>query len=212
MPRYAYAIGRPYVGRLLAADTRPIENDKSRKLALVRLEFEIFLRDDRQRDLRSLGRIASRDLVLCPGAAGDAGLVAFAQKLRVSDALRPAAWSVRAKEGGWIEIVFGSLDERDGRNRFAEIRGFSPGGYRIVEYQHDLSSHWVTPEAAARALKLSPATVRRRTKEHLAEWSEALERRTRGGHRRINLLLLRHLLQDPGWLDAARIIGAHAYL
>ncbi|MGH7137646.1 MAG: hypothetical protein ACREHD_18015, partial [Pirellulales bacterium] len=64
MPRYAYKIGVPYPSRLLAADARPIENDESRKLALLRLEFEIFARFDRDRELRSLGRIASRDLVV----------------------------------------------------------------------------------------------------------------------------------------------------
>ena len=204
MPRHAYETGRPYAGRLLRAAERPIENE-CRTVALVRLEFEMFSRHERQCELRSLGRIASRDLVLCPDAAGDGGVFVFAQALSVSDARRPAAWSKRAMQGAWIEIVFGPLDERDGRNRFAEIRIFSPDGYRVIEYQHDLSPHWVTPDAAAAGLKLSPATIRRRTKQHLAEWGELLERRTRGGHRRINLLLLRHILQDPAWLDAARI-------
>jgi hypothetical protein len=203
----AFKIGRPYAGRLLAAVERPIENE-NRAIALLRLEFEIFARDDPRRQLASLGQIASRDLVLGPDAASDGGVVAFAAALGVSDARRPAAWSQRAAESAWVEIVFGPADVRDGRNRFAEIRGLSPDGYRVTEYPHELSSHWVTPDVAADALDFSATTIRRRTKEHLAEWGEALERRTAGRHRRINLLLLRHLLQDPGWLDVAQILSA----
>ncbi|HJT34006.1 MAG TPA: hypothetical protein VJ783_18315 [Pirellulales bacterium] len=208
MPRYSYETGRPYAGRLLAADKRPIENE-NRAIALVRLEFEIFSRDDRRRELRSLGRIASRDLVLSANAASDGGVRYFAQALGVHQAASPAAWSARAQEA-WVEIVFGELDDRDGRNRFADVRPFSPDGYAVVEYQYDLADQWVTPEVAARTLKLSASTIRRRTKEYLAEYGELLERRTPGGkrrgHRRINLLLLRHLVQDPAYLDAARIL------
>lgn len=205
MPRYAYEIGRPYAGRLLAADTRPIENDKSRKLAVVRLEFEIFSRDDRDRQLRSLGKIACRDLVIGPDATGDNGVVFFAHRLGVRDPRKPDAWSARAAEGAWIEIVFGETDEHDGRNRFADIRAFSPDGYTVVEFRYDLSGDWLRPEDAGKAVGKSASTIRRFTKKHIAEFGETLERRTAGGHRLINVVLLRHLLKDPASLDVARI-------
>ena len=208
MPRYPYKPGTPYPGRLLAADTRPIENDKSRKLALVRLEFEIFARFDRDRELRSLGRIASRDLIVHPDAASDNGVAFFAQRLGMSDPHKPEAWSERAAEGAWVEIVFGDLDERDGRNRFADVRAFSPDGYTVVEYRYDLSGDWLRPEYAGKAVAKSASTIRRFTKKHLAEWGELLERRTPGGHRYINLLVLRHILHDPLSPDVARIESA----
>ena len=207
MPRYAYKLGQPYAGRLLTADTRQIDNDKSRKLALVRLEFEIFSRDDRRRELRSLGKIACRDLIIGPDATRDIGVVFFAQRLGVRDPRKPEAWSARAAAGAWVEIVFGEPDGRDARNRFADVRAFSPDGYTVVEYRYDLSDEWVKPEAAGQAVGKSASTIRRFTKKHLAEWGETLERRTSlvRGHRLINLALLRHLLKDPTSLDAARI-------
>jgi hypothetical protein len=174
-----------------------------RRPVLIRQAEAVF---GRRREFRSLGRIASRDLVLSASAANDGGVRYLAQALDVRDAANPAAWLARAQKA-WVEIVFGEPDERDGRNRFADVRSFLPDGYAVIEYQYELSDQWVTPEAAARALKLSPATIRRRTKEHLAELGELLERRTPGGHRRINVLLLRHLVQDPAWLDAARILS-----
>lgn len=213
MPRYAYKLGQPYAGRLLAADTRPTENDKSRKLALLRLEFEIFSRDDRRRELRSLGKIACRDLVIGPDAASDNSVVFFAQRLGVRDPRKPEAWSARAAAVAWVEIVFGEPDGRDGRNRFADVRAFSPDGYTVVEHRYDLSDEWVKPEAASKALCAlardgrgpSASTIRRFTKKHLAEFGELLERRTPGGHRLINFALLRHLLNDPTSFDVAKI-------
>jgi len=86
MPRHAYEIGRPYAGRLLAAAERPIENE-NRAVALVRLEFEVVSRDDRRRELRSLGRIASRGPVLGPDAANDSGVLYFSQRPALGDSL-----------------------------------------------------------------------------------------------------------------------------
>jgi hypothetical protein len=208
MPRHAFKTGIPYPARLLAADTRTIENDKSRKLALVRLEFEIFQAFELDRGLRSTGQIACRDLVIHPDAAGDNGVVYFAGRLGVRHPHKPDAWSARAADGAWVETVFGDVDPSDDRNRFAKISSFSRDGYRVVEYHYEQADHWVTPEAAAGVLKLSAATIRRRVNEHLPDWGEALERRTHGGHRRINLLLLRHLLKDPAWHDSVRILQA----
>jgi hypothetical protein len=211
MPRYAYKIGVAYPARLLAADTRPIENGKNSNLALVRLEFEIFQVLERDRELRSTGQIACRDLVLWPGAADDFGVVPFARALGVGDLCKPVAWSARAAEGAWIEIVFGEADEHDGRNRFAGVRTFSPDGYTVVEYRYDLSGDWLRPEDAGKAVGKSASTIRRFTKKHLAEFGELLERRTAGGHRLINIVRLRHLLKDPAWLDAARIESAQRF-
>lgn len=110
MPRYAYKPSVAYPSRLLAADTRPIENDKTHKLALVRLEFEIFQLFQRDRELRSTAQIACRDLLVHPDTAGDNGVVFFAQRLGVRDPRKPEAWARRAAEGAWVEIIFGELD------------------------------------------------------------------------------------------------------
>ena len=212
MPRHVYETGVPYPARLLAADTRPIENDKSRKLALVRLEFEIFQEFERDHQLRSTAQIACRDLVLGLEAAHDNGVRFFAERLGVTDPRNPAAWSKRADEGAWVKIVFGPPDERDGRNRFAEMRCFSPEGYDVVEHSYELSKDWVTPAQAAcrlpRQLRCSASKIRRFVNHREPELGTGLVRRTPRGHRRINFLLLRHLLGDPAWLDNVRLDSA----
>ena len=149
MPRDIYRIGVPYPARLLTAKKRPIENQNG-AISLVRLEFEIFQVFERGRQLRSTGQIACRDLVLWPGAADDFGVAPFAMALSVRDVCNPAAWSARAKQNAWVEIVFGPLDDRDVRNHFAEIRQFLPGGYTVVAYAYELSKQWVTTGEAAK--------------------------------------------------------------
>jgi len=213
MPRHAYKTGVAYPARLLAAEKRPIENE-NRAVALVRLEFEMFQVFERDRELRSTGQIACRDLVLWSGAADDFGVVPFASALGVRDACKPAAWSAMAKRDVWVEIVFGDIDPSDGRNRFAKIARFSPDDYKIVGYAYDLSDQWVTTGEAAALLekhtphgkgRYSQSTIIRRVNKLEPMYRTALVRYTKGEQRRINLLLLRHLLGDPAWLDVARI-------
>jgi hypothetical protein len=209
MPRYAYKQGQRYAARLLAIADRPIINQQP-GLSLLRLEFEMFSWDPAKADLRSLGQIACRDLVIRPGAADDQRVVDYARAL-MGDRPQIAsidAWKQCARQGAWVTVVMGPLDDRDARNEFEKITPFSANDCRVIEFDYNLAGHWVAPGDAAKAMRVSEATVRRYTRKHLAEYGNALERRTPGGHRRINLILLRHLIQDPTWFDAIRIAGA----
>jgi len=206
MPRYRFEEGQTRIARLLTVVERPIENH-DRGLAVLRLEFEIFSCDPHQRRLESTGQIASRDLVVGLRAVSD-GVMKYAQALGVAEASSLAAWQRRARPNVWVSITFGPADPRDGRNEFKKIHPFSTEVYDIREFNVDLAKNWVASGEAAKAMGVSEASVRRLTKKYLAEYGSALERRTEGGHRRINLLLLRHIIDDPGWLDAVRIAGA----
>jgi hypothetical protein len=189
---------------------RSVENE-SRSIAVLRVEFEIFHCDEPNRELRSDGQIASRDLIIGPGAASDRGVLRFARALGITEAASPGAWIRCLRAETWVGIVFGSADEADSRNKFKKIGPFSPQtrGYEIEEFNFELSKSWVTSGQAAKALDVSEATVRRHTRRYLAEYGPALERRTKGRARRINLNLLRHVIQDPGWLDEVRIASGH---
>jgi transposase-like protein len=208
MPRHAFRQDLPHAGRLLNVVRRPVENEKS-AFVVLRLEFEIFHCDQVQRELRSDGQIASRDLMIGSGAADDGGVLRFARALGITEADSSAAWIACLRAETWVGIVFGSADEADSRHKFQKVRAFSPNerGYRIREFKFEMSKNWVTSGQAAKALDVSEATVRRHTRRHVAEYGPALERRTTGGARRINLNLLRHIIQDPGWLDEVRIAG-----
>ena len=61
---------------------------------------------------------------------------------------------------------------------------------------HQTDVRWATVRAAALELDRSESTVRRLIDTNEKEFEEALVRRTKGNHRRINLLLLRFLGQD----------------
>jgi len=206
MPRHRFEEGQTRIARLLTVVERPIEND-DRGLAVLRLEFEIFSCDPNRHRLESAGQIASRDLVIGLRAVSG-GVMKYAQALGVADPASLAAWQRCTRTGAWVSITFGPADPRDGRNGFKTIQSFSPEGYDIREFDFDLAKNCATSGEAAKAMGVSEATVRRHTKKYLAEHGSALERRTEGGHRRINLLLLRHLIEDPSWLDAVRIAGA----
>ncbi len=91
-------------------------------------------------------------------------------------------------------IVFGPHDDFDQRNSFASILPFDPLKHRIQEY--DLASHqdWVRVGKAAEELETSESTVRRRVQSWEIEWGTRLVRpRQPGGHRYLNLRLLRNL-------------------
>jgi hypothetical protein len=210
MPRHAFKQDLPHAGRLLNIVRRPVEN-KNRSIAVLRIEFEIFHCDAVNRELHSDGEIASRDLIIGPGVASDRGVLRIASALGITEAeaASPAAWIGCLRAETWVGIVFGSADEADSRNEFQKIGPFSPHkrGYHIEEFNFELSKSWVTTGEAAKALDLGETTIIRYTKKYVGEYGPALERRRKGGARRINLNLLRHIIQDPGWLDEVRIAG-----
>lgn len=193
--REPFPTGKRLVGRLHSVRRRPIEN-RDQQIVLLRLVFEFFQKDELKRELRSLGKIASRDVVISPSAAQDFGVAPFTQALRVRSAHEPDAWLALAATRPWVEVVFGPSDDADVRNRFQEIWAFDVTDYTIVENPWPLGQHWVTSRIAAEEFGCSVATIHRRLVElHTlqSKWGQLLEQRTSGGHRRINLILLRHL-------------------
>lgn len=199
MARYTFTPGRPYAGRLLQVSTRPLENDPNTKIALIRLEFEIYSRSDDERTLCSLGKIACRDLVIGPQipAAKDSGIMVYANALGLTKRVDSVdSWTGILPGSVWIEIVFGELDPVDYRNPFVKVSRFSPTGWKSKEFDYEIDKIWVTPEVAADDLECSTSKVRRTTKTLYGEWGNKLERRTHGNHRRINLPLLRMLVHN----------------
>ena len=192
MARYRFQPGKEYRGRLLAVRVRPIANGDSR-LHLLRLEFEIF--PESRGELRSGGKVACRDLVVGPESSRDTGVLRFARALGVRAEDRLADWLAAGQRAPWVRIVFGEPDPEDDRSPFVEFEHFdlATSECRIVEYDFALGGKWVTPAEAADELGCSTATVRRRLNQHCAEWGTRLLRVTTGGHRRINLPLLRDL-------------------
>ena len=199
MARYTFTPGRPYAGRLLQVTTRPLENDPTTKISLIRLEFEIYSRCDDDRTLCSLGKVACRDLVIGPQipVEKDSGIMVYANALGLSKRVEAIeTWTGILPRSVWIEIVFGKLDLIDYRNPFVRVSRFSPKGWKSKEFDYEVDQVWVTPEVAADDLACSTSKVRRTTKALSGEWGDKLERRTNGNHRRINLPLLRMLVHN----------------
>jgi hypothetical protein len=192
MARYRFQPGKEYPARLLAVRVRPIANEDSR-VRLLRLEFEIF--PEFKGQLRSQGKIACRDLVIGPESARDTGVSRYARALGVHAEDRVEDWLAAEQGAPWVRIVFGEPDPEDDRSPFDEFEPFDleKSGCRVVEYDLPLGEKWVTPAEAADELGCSTATVRRRVDQHQAEWGTRLVRVTPGGHRRINLPLLREV-------------------
>lgn len=198
MTRHHYQVGKPYAGKLIRVAARPIENDPSLSVHLLRLEFAVYRMAD-QDTLESQGEIACRDLIvgrLIP-AQRDAGLIAYAQALRLTASVDdPASWLNLERQGRWIELTFGPAESEGGRNPFASIQPFDPVKYAINEYRYDRSAKWVTIGAAADAVGVSESTVRRRVDAMEDEWGSDLVRRTEGEHRRIFLPLFTNVWKD----------------
>lgn len=198
MTRHHFQINKPYAANLIRVASRPIENDPSVPLQLIRLEFAIYWIAEGQR-LESQGEIACRDLVvskLLP-TNRDAGLVAYAHALRVDAPINePESWARLQSNGRWIELKFGASEIEGGRNPFTLIKPFDPAGWEIKEYSYDRNARWVTIGAAADAVGVSESTVRRRVDALEAEWGSELVRRTDGDHRRIYLPLFVNIWGD----------------
>ena len=195
MARYRFREGVKYGARLLRVVERPIENSSSAGLRLLRLEFEIFAADESRRVLSSTGAVACRDLVVGAAVAAlkDSSLIAYANALRVRNPSAPAEWLRLNGQQPWVEIVFGAVDDSDLRNTFQSVFPLDPDRWSVQEYRYDLDKDWVTVAQAARDLKTSESSIRRRVRELEPAWGPQLLWRTAGGHRRIKLPLLRNL-------------------
>lgn len=198
MTRYRFREGIKYAGRLLRVTSRPIENSAASKLALLRLEFEIFTLDTPSSTLKSTGAIACRDLVVGPSVplTQDSSLIAYANALAIGKPEDSREWLQLKPRSHWLQITFGAVDPIDLRNAFGSIGKFTIQGWAIDEYQYDLDRDWVRVAQAARALKTSESSVRRRVELLQPNWGAQLVSLTTGKHRRINLRLLRNLWKD----------------
>lgn len=198
MTRYSFTAGKAYAGKLIRVASRPIENDVSLSLQLLRIEFMIYWMQDGKR-LESQGEIACRDIVvgeLIP-ADRDAGLVAYAQALRISAPInRRDNWLGLQPSSRWIEVTFGPSEKEGGRNPFAKIAPFDPKGWTVKDYRYDRSAQWVTIRAAADAAGVSESTVRRHVDALESRFGSDLIHRTEGGHRRIYLPFFMNVWED----------------
>lgn len=191
MARYRFNENKEYAGRLHAVRCRPVENAG---LRLIRLEFEIFqfLQADR---LSSTGKIACRDIVVGRGIdlSRDTAAMPYVAALRVEQSQSESCWLDLENHNLWVKILFGSVKDLDERNAFNRITPLDVNGFKILEYDYDLDSHWVTVSVAADDLGRSEATIRRLVDRAEEEFGQRVVRRTAGKHRRINLRLLRNL-------------------
>jgi hypothetical protein len=193
MRRYAFIPGAEYAARLCNVTQRSVEN---KKLALVRLEFEVykFLEGPK---LDSTGEIACRDIIVGAAAnvSGDPAVWPYIAALAVRSPDTASGWLALGsrKPEPWVKIVFGPVDKSDERNAFASIDRFDVTGWVITDGNCHRLDGWVTISEAARALGKTESTLRRLIQRYEAEFGSRLVWRTRGGHRRINIRLLRNL-------------------
>ena len=211
-----YSVGRfrltpnvEYAGKLIAVTQRCIENNRE-DVTLLRLEFEIYQRDEKRRELTALGAVASRDLVITSEAASDDGIRRYATALGVPRPDEPASWyglQRRQKPPKWLIIRFGETDERDFRQPFAEIQNFDPyaegAAFKILDEKipADRALQYVSSTVAAKFLCFrgdphrhpSSKTVNQFIDQKETEHGRRLVYRTPKGHRRINWRYLQQL-------------------
>ncbi len=193
MARYQFTAGRQFPARLYAIHQRPLENQR---LMMLRLEFELFS-EVPGRALESTGKIACRDLVVGTGVdpSADRALKPLVVALGIQRPEHPNSWLNIEPHTRWVVIEFGPVaDAVDQRNPFRTIRPFDSREYQVKEYAYDLHKEWVKPQEAAAKLKCSASTVRRMVAKHEPEHGSNLVRLTKGGHRLINIKLLRNLV------------------
>ncbi len=200
MTRYNFATDKKYSGQLLSIHQRPIENDPTIGLHLLRLEFEIYCQLNHDKPtLRSEGEVACRDIMIGKliRSEKDTGQQAYAAALGIrGDLSLFDSWLQAADRDVWVEIAFGPLEQVGQRNPFRAITRFDPSIWQIEPYRFDRSKEWVTVTVAADAVATSEATVRRRVDEWEIEFGARLVRRTSGRQRRIYLPLFANLWSD----------------
>ena len=199
MTRHNFPTNFNHAARLHKVVERPIENSVNSGILLLRLDFEIFHLSAGD-VLRSENRFACRDLVIGRSlrANEDSGVSIYAKALGVrADCVdNPKNWLALAATRQWIEIRFGKASHVDERQPFSQVTSFNPTGCTIAEFDSGSNLDWVTSSGASKITGLSESTIRRRVGFFVKEHGDRLLRLTKGGHRKINLALLRHLLHE----------------
>lgn len=198
MARYRFVEGNTYAARLQGVHERPIENSRVSRVRLLRLEFEVFLLRRREMQLSSTGMIACRDIVLGPAVdpSRDSSVMAYACALRLRNPSNVNEWLRLSGQPIWVTIVFGPKGATDMRNSFESISPFDVHDWQVKPYDYNVDEDWLAVAHAARLLKCSESTIRRRTGEFERVWGTELLRWTEGGHRRIYFPLLRNLWRE----------------
>ena len=199
MTRHNFPTNFNHAARLHKVVERPIENTVKSGISLLRLDFEVFHLSAGD-VLRSENRFACRDLVIGHSlrANEDSGVSIYAKALgvRADRVDNPKSWLALTATRPWIEIRFGKPSHVDERQPFSEMKPFVSTGYDIEEYDVDSNKDWVRIGEASEIAGLSASTIRRRLGFFVKEHGDRLLRLTKGGHRKINLALLRHLLDE----------------
>lgn len=200
---------RWYVGNLVKVEKRPIENRPTAgNYMVIRLDFEIYIVYEHDKRIHSRGELACRDIII--GAdidpRKDSGLSVYAGALEVEDVSSFSSWEDRVGKV-WIRLKFGGQREPEtGRNPFELLERFDVAPYLIKRCRVPLAKPWVGIRTAAQFMGVSESTIRRKVDDADKSGIQGLIERTPGGHRKINLVLLRNIWEDQAaeWTRANR--------
>jgi len=205
--RFLFGTDIEYAGRLVGITERSVENEAS-DLALLRLEFEIFVIDEQSQPPRLLATacIASRDMIVTPKAKTDPKLVRYSDLLGVKDVNSKESWYALEKlpsagESKWIRIQFGPPDEEDMRQPFQIIRRLDSVEKFDIKRQEATTLHRGTFVSVSETKQIlrdrrnnipSDATVVRFVDKFEGKYGKNLVKYI-GNQRRINWYLCWHL-------------------
>ncbi|MDC0288259.1 hypothetical protein OAL01_02320 [Rubripirellula sp.] len=196
MARFRFETDKYYAAELRKVTQRPIENYPTRdKIHLLRLEFEIFRIIEEKMVLSARGLLASRDIVIGTlfDLKKDSGLAQYCEVLGLREYHRLSDWKALENQGKWIKVWFGSLEEETDRNKFERIESFDPNehkNYEVRRLPFDVAKKWVKVAHAAKYLKASVSTVRRKADKWALAGYDDVVRRGAGSQREINMPLL----------------------
>ena len=202
MARFKFETDKYYAAELRKVTQRPIENYPTRdKIHLIRLEFEIFRIIDEEMWLLALGFMASRDIVIgtLVDLKKDSGIAQYCEVLGLKEYHRLSDWKALEKQGKWIKVRFGSLEEETDRNKFERIENFDPKErkkYKVKRLPFDVAKKWVKVAHAAKYLGISVSTVGRKADKWSRAGHDNVVRRGAGSQREINMPLLWDLEED----------------
>ena len=205
--RFLFDTDIEYAGRLVGITERSIENEAA-DLALLRLEFEIFVIDQESQPPRLLATacIASRDIIVTPSAKSDPKLVRYSDLLGMKDVKSKESWYAleqlaSAGKPKWIRIKFGPPDEVDLRQPFSVIRKLELSEFTVIESEAS-TLHRGTFVKVSQVVRLlrkenneipSDDTVNRFVDKYEVKYGKRLVQKTVGRQRQINWHLCWHL-------------------
>jgi len=204
--RFLFSAEQDYAGRLFNVTKRSIENE-DKEVALLRLEFEIFVIDLDNTETAYLPTscVASRDIVITRHAGSDQGLAEYAKCLGFKRPHKIANWYVserRAEQGEvpWIRIRFGKPDD-DHRQPFDHISGLEKPKAEQIKPSGSTTERekfWRVNDVRqllrnSRNQVPSEDTVSRFVKQHESRFGQELVLPTSGRQRKVNWHLCWHL-------------------